>query len=248
LRKPFSRYNIHIRGSYATEASSIIELFAKKKGHKKIAIFYQNDAFGEAVKSVTETAMNDHGLKPVALGSFERNTLEIETGLKNIVDAKPESIVMVGTYAPLAKFVKSAKAAGLKDSLFYTVSFVGPEVLSKELGDQGSNVFITQVIPPYQESSLPLVTKYKEDLAKYFTGEAPSFPGLEAYANACVLVEGLQNAGKDLTRENLIDSILAIDSGIASLGLNVSYGAEDNQGLENVFITSLQGEKWVEVK
>jgi branched-chain amino acid transport system substrate-binding protein len=113
LRQPFNQYNIHVRASYAKEADAIVTAFVKEAGASKIAIFYQNDAFGEAVKSVTEAALTKANLKAVALGSFERNTLDIEKGLGDLKAAHPDAIVMVGTYAPLAKFVKSAKAAGL---------------------------------------------------------------------------------------------------------------------------------------
>jgi branched-chain amino acid transport system substrate-binding protein len=117
LRNPFNPYNIHVRASYAKEADAIVNAFVKEAGASKIAIFYQNDAFGEAVKSVTEAALTKANLKAVALGNFERNTLDVEKGLADIKAAAPDAIVMVGTYAPLAKFVKAAKAAGLNQDV-----------------------------------------------------------------------------------------------------------------------------------
>ncbi len=248
LRVPFNRYNIHIRASYYQEAAAIVDALVKNLNLKKIAVFYQYDAFGEAVKKGTEIALEKHGLAPVAYGSFERGTLNIEDGLKPIVDAQPEAVVMVGTYAPLAKFVKEAKKAGLAKTIFHTVSFVGPEALAKELGTESSNVVVTQVMPPYGASSLAIVTEYLEALAKYFPNDTPNFVSLEGFANAHVVVEGLKRAGKDLTRESFIDAIESIKPGQVGTGLGFNYGPNDHVGLEKVYITQIKDGKFVEVE
>lgn len=51
-------------------------------GFKNIAVFYQYDAFGEAVKKGAEIALAKYGMVPVAYGNFQRNTMDIEEGLK----------------------------------------------------------------------------------------------------------------------------------------------------------------------
>lgn len=238
LRQPFNQYNIHVRASYAKEADAIVTAFVKEAGATKIAIFYQNDAFGEAVKSVTEAALTKANLKAVALGSFERNTLDIEKGLADLKVAQPDAIVMVGTYAPLAKFVKSAKAAGLTKTLFHTVSFVGPEAFAKELGDASGNVFVTQVMPPFTDAACTIGQEYIAALKVLAPDATPTFPGFEAYANAKVLTVGLQRSGKDLSVPTLLKSIESITPE-NELGLQLSYSASDHEGLDAVFITKI---------
>lgn len=248
LRTPFSRYNIHIRASYYQEADAIVNAFVKKLGFKKIAVFYQYDGFGEAVKKGAEIALQKNGLTPVAYGSFERNTMNIEDGLKKIIPSKPEAIVMVGTYSPLAKFVKEAKKAGLTKTIFHTVSFVGPEAFAKELGKDSENCIVTQVMPPYTQSKLPVVTEYLSALKKSYPSDSPNFVSLEGFVNAKVLVEGLKRAGKNLTRENLINTIESIKAGQLGTGLKIGYGTGDHQGIEQVYLTQIKNGKYVEIK
>lgn len=247
LRTPLSPYNIHIRASYAAEAEAIVTAFAKDAGATKIAIFYQNDAFGEAVKSVTEAALDKVGLKPAALGNFERNTLDIEKGLGDLKSAQPDAIVMVGTYAPLAKFVKAAKAAGLTKTLFHTVSFVGPEIFAKELGDATDNVFISQVMPPFTDPACTIGQEYVAALKVAAPEATPTFPGFEAFVNAKVLVEGIKRSGKELTVANLIKSVESITPDNA-LGLKLTYSATDHEGLQEAFITRITSHGYEIVK
>ncbi|HEX5128056.1 MAG TPA: ABC transporter substrate-binding protein, partial [Rhodocyclaceae bacterium] len=57
----------HVRASYADETAKIVEQFARS-GLKRIAVFYQNDAFGEAGLADVETALAKQGNKIVAKG------------------------------------------------------------------------------------------------------------------------------------------------------------------------------------
>ncbi len=247
LRTPFNRQNIHVRASYYQEAATIIDALVKQLALKKIAVFYQYDAFGEAVKKGTEIALEKYGMAPVEYGSFERGTVNIEEGLKKIVEAQPEAVVMVGTYAPLARFVIAAKAAGLTKTIFHTVSFVGPEALVKELGTNTNNVVVTLVVPPYTNLSVPVVAEYNEALPKYFPNDSANFVSLEGFINAKVLVEGLKRAGNDLTREKYLDAIETIKSGEMKTGLGLSYGPIDHVGLDKVYIGQVKDGKFAEV-
>lgn len=239
LRTPFNRYNFHVRASYYQEAAKAIDYFVQTLGLKKIAIFYQYDSFGEAVKKGAEIALEKYGLKPVAYGSFERNTVKIEEGLNNIKSSNPEAIVMVGTYTPLAKFVHEAINAGLTKTYFDTVSFVGPEAYALELAGQYDKVIVTQVMPPYSRTDLPVVKLYLELLKKYYSEDKPNFVSLEGFVNALVLVEGLKRCGQNLTREGLITALESIKDWDPGLKTKITYGANDHQGLETVNLTRI---------
>ncbi len=243
LRDPFNRYNIHIRASYGAEVKAAVDAFTANLGASKFAILYQDDAFGDAVKTATEGALTAKGLAPVASGSFVRGTLNVEDAVGKIVPAAPNVVVLVGTYAPLAKAITLAKQQGLAKTVFYTVSFVGPEALAKELGAATDHVVVTEVIPPYTDATQPLVAAYLADLQ----GGAPSFPSFEAYLNARVLIEGVKGAGAAPTRESLIDAIEAIKPGQIA-GAPLSYGAANHQGLSSVYLIAPQGGQWKEIK
>lgn len=242
LRTPFNRYNIHVRASYYQEAAKAIDYFVQTLGLKKIAIFYQYDSFGEAVKKGAEIALDKYGLKPVAYGSFERNTVKIEEGLNNIKSANPEAMVMVGTYTPLAKFVREAKNAGLTKTYFHTVSFVGPEAYALELAGQYDRVVVTQVMPPYTRTDLRVVSLYLELLNKYYPDDKPNFVSLEGFVNAMVMVEGLNRCGKTPTREGFIAAIETIKDWDPGIGAKITYGSSDHQGLETVNLTRIDSD------
>ena len=71
-----------------------------------------------------------------AEGTFERNTKAVGSALRTLRRAEPEAVVMVGTYAPCAEFIKLARKSDF-NPVFVNISFVGANALAKELGPEG---------------------------------------------------------------------------------------------------------------
>src|SRR5205085_2437947 len=80
---PLNRYVFHVRASYYDETEKIVEQVVSTGG-KKIAVFYQNDAYGEAGRKGTEMALTKRSMKIHANGTVERNTLKVEEAVKTI--------------------------------------------------------------------------------------------------------------------------------------------------------------------
>ena len=205
---------------------------------RKIAVFYQDDAFGVAVLEGVKLALAKYNAAPVALGSFPRNTLDVGRGLELVRAGAPDAVVMVGPYAPLAEMVKRGRTAGW-NPLYLTVSFVGTEAFIKAAGKDGEGVVITQVVPPPTRADIPTVALYQKALKKYFPEAQPNFVSLEGYVDAVVMVEGLKRAGRDLTRERLVDAIESIRDLDIGLGpqLKLSYGPRNHKGFSSVYYT-----------
>ena len=151
---------------------------------------------------------------------------------------------MVGTYSPLAKFIKGVHDAGHRP-YFHTVSFVGSgafgRAILKESVDrsQFDRIIVTQVVPsPYAED-LATVREYQAQLATHFPGETPNFVSLEGYVNARVLTRILSATGRNLSRERLrqtIEGMSQIDIGI---GMPLAFGLFDHSGVDNIYYSRL---------
>src|SRR5437667_486670 len=126
----------------------------KKLKPEQIAVFDQNDAFGDAgfkgvVKGLRKYGRDEDQILRVR---YERNTLEVDQAVNEIVKHREEvkAIVMVPTYRPAALFIKRVRDAGM-NPIFLNVSFVGSEALADELREKSpqyaEGVIVTQVVP-----------------------------------------------------------------------------------------------------
>ncbi|MBZ5679633.1 MAG: ABC transporter substrate-binding protein [Acidobacteriia bacterium] len=243
LYEPLKHYVINIRASYYDETREQIDKLWEQN-IRKIGVIYQDDAFGKTVLDGVKLALQKHNSAPVALGTFARNTVDIEGGLREVMATRPQAVIVVGPYSPVAAVVKQAHAAGWKPQ-FLTVSFVGTEEFIKEAGPDAEGTIITQVVPPYDRTDYLTVALYQKYLTKYYPAQPPSFVSFEGFVDAMVLVEGLKRAGKDLTREKFISAIESIHNMNVGLGpkLVLNYGPTEHKGFDHVYPTVVRGGK-----
>lgn len=236
LRTPVDPYIFNIRASYNDETRKIVDQFLFL-GLKKIAVFYQDDAYGMAGLTGVQKALAAHGLKPVATGTVKRNTVDVAAALASILPAKPDLIVEVGTYTEVAAFNQQAIAKGYVGQ-FANVSFVGSEALAKALGPQGNGVIITQVVPFPFSTVTPLVREYQAAMNAAGHKNDYDFTSLEGYIDAKVLVLALRKAGKALTRASLMDALNNMSNENLG-GFTVRFSAGNHSGSDYVDTTSI---------
>ena len=240
LRDPSLGNVINIRGSYDQETEAWIKHLTTDIGVSRIAILYQDDTFGRAGYSGVRKAMEKRGMKLVAEGTYERNTTAVKMALLAIRKADPEAVVMVGAYKPCAEFIKLARRLKL-NAVFVNISFVGANALAKELGEDGKGVVVTQVVPFPGDTSLPLVARYQKALKAANPDAQIGFVSLEGYMVGRLVIEALGKVKDPVTRAGLLSTIKEV--GTFDLGgITLSYGPNDNQGTDQVFLTVIQAD------
>jgi branched-chain amino acid transport system substrate-binding protein len=233
LREPFNRYVFNVRASYFDETEAIVRQMTQA-GASKIAVFYQNDSYGQAGLAGVERALAKRNLKVHAKATVERNTIAVQAAVDAMAAAKPEVIVMISAYASCAEFIKQAKARSIATQ-FVNVSFVGTRALAKALGNDADGVMISQVMPPPTAKKYPVVKDYLAALEA--VKAEPSYTSLEGYVAARIFVEALRRGG-DSSRENLVKAL----EGIRNLdlgGFNAGFGGENHNASKFVELTVL---------
>ncbi len=237
LRTPFKPNVVNVRASYFQETEAMVERLTKDRNISKIAILYQDDGFGRAGLAGVQKALEKRNMKLVAEGTFERNTVAVKSALLSIRKGDPEAVILIGPYKPCAEFIKLSRQVKL-DALFMTLSFVGSNALARELGKDGAGVAITQVVPFPEDRSVPLVARYQDALKASNPAAEPGFVSLEGYMAGRLVAAALEKISGEPSRKALTETILGgtFDLG----GVTLTYGPQDNQGMDQVFLTIIQ--------
>jgi len=229
---PNSRYMFNIRASYADEAEAVVDQILGL-GLKNIAVFYQNDGFGKSGLEGVTNALKRANLAPVAVGTVERNSLDVSKATEAISKSNPQAVVMVTLYKPTAAFVKAMKQMG-QFPMLLTLSPVGGEVLAQELGNEARGIGISQVVPYPWNDTIGIVREYHKALGKQ--KDKYSYYGLEGYITARLVAEGIKKMGKDVTREKLVATLEGFQNFDLG-GFKVSYGPNNRLGSRFVELT-----------
>ena len=249
---------INLRPSYEQETEAWIE-YLSSIGVKRIAIFYQDDAFGRSGLKGVRNALSKRGMLMVARGTFTRNRTVLSTAAFDIRRAEPEAIVMVSTYKTSAEFIRLTRSLGL-NPLFLNLSILGTDAFIEELGPDSEGVIVSQVLPSPWHSSIPLIGEFRNAMNKYALTANPqqfsdsiidghpegieslmNFISLEGYVTGRFVIEALQNIEGELTRKKFLESIFSrmrYDIG----GLELRFHEGTNQGLHHVYLTTLDND------
>lgn len=244
-KTPPDRYVINYRASYAEEIEAIVAALVQDGGLRasEIALFTQRDAYGDAGFAGGVAALKRHGLKDereILHVRYERNTLAVEDALASLLYAaqSPRAVIMVGAYAPCAKFIKLAHEAGLA-AVFHNVSFVGSGSLAAELGKHPARVLITQVVPHPADTNLPVVAECRAALAAQDGDEKLGFGALEGYIAARLLVRALERIPGPPTRESLVQALEQLGNFDLGLDEPLQLSPTEHQACHRVWLTSL---------
>ena len=241
LRQPFNRLIFHVRASYYDETALIVRQLTNL-GLKKIAVFYQNDAYGKAGLDGVTRALAELKLAPVATATVERNSTDVKAAVDKLVPATPDAVVQIAAYAGSAAFVRAARKAGFGGT-FYNVSFVGTQALADELGKDGAGVVVSQVVPSPYQPSRQITREFLEAIKKGGDKVQPNYSSMEGYMAARVFTEGLRQAqasGK-ITRESFITGTESIGNQVIS-GFPVSFSGTSHAASKFVEMSMLTGD------
>ena len=239
LRDPIHKYIFHVRASYNDET----ELIVKQQTTldlKKVAVFYQNDAYGKAGLDGTVLALASRNLKTVAQATVERNSVDVDAAVKTLLAANPDAIVQISAYKSCAAFIRAARKAGFGGT-FFNVSFVGTQALADELGRDGAGVVVSQVMPSPYNAARPITREFIDAVKKAGGDAQPNFSSMEGYLAAKVFTDGLRKASGKLTRDSLVAGLESI--GTQSYGgFNVSFSPTDHVASNFVELSMLTGD------
>ena len=248
---PPDRYVINFRASYAEETAAIIDALTAGAGLKpeEIAFFTQRDRDGDSGFAGGIAALKRQGLqneKSIVHVRYERNTLAVENAVADLLLAEhaPRAVVMVGAYAPSAKFIKLCRQAEI-EAVFLSVSSVGSNSLAQELGATDAHVIVSQVVPYPRDDSIPILREYQIDLRAFDPSASAGFGDFEGYIATRILALALDKIKGPPTRETVIDALEGLRQFDIGLGERLRLSRREHQASHRIWPTILQGGAFV---
>ena len=221
LRKG-ARNVFHVRASYTDEVRRLVQRLAGM-GLKDIGVVYLDNAYGREMLEDSTRFLAEQGLKPlvqVALATDGKNLSDV---LAKVGQARPAAVLLATAGAVSVALVRGLKTNNpgvLMAGLSVTLTSEG----LKQLGDAGSGLALTMVMPDPTRAKTALVRDYQAAMRARGIQEF-NLGTLESYTNTRVLAEGLERAGADPTRSKLRTAL----AGIRNLdlgGLVIDYSGQ----------------------
>jgi ABC-type branched-subunit amino acid transport system substrate-binding protein len=243
-------YTFGWQPDYVVEGKILGDYITKNYAGKKVAYFYQDDDFGRDGMKGLDTYL-DKGLV-VSRQPYQPGNTDVAAQVAAIARAKPDVVVLETIPAYTALFKLTALKLGFNPTM--VVSNVGSDPITVSgllenfakqagaavKGDQLIEGIVTDsYLPPIGDTSNSWVTLFKKVHDKY----VPKLPfdGNVGYgmAYAYTFVQALQAAGKDPTRQKLVDALEK--GGLAGPGLvPYRYSSSSHAGFTGVQVGTIK--------
>ena len=262
---PYGDFAFNLRASYAQETAGLVDNFVAV-GRKRIAVFYQADAYGRSGWSGVRAALGRYGETIAGEATYKRGTQFthiLRPQVEILKKADPDAVICIGSYAACAAFARDAVDLGLEVPMA-NLSFVGSENLLKLLLEAHDNaepytrlLVNSQVVPSYEDVTISAVREYRDLMSRY-DPQAPeelvrepyspfphSFVSLEGFLDAKLMVEVLRRLGDSPSRQGLEQAVFSIKDFDLGIGEQVSFGPDRRQGLQRVYYTVVEKDRFV---
>ena len=265
---PYGEYVFNIRASYRQEMMALVDQFWRA-GAREFGVFYQIDAYGRSGTDGVGRGLARRGATIAAEATYARGARfgdDMSLAVKALRERSLDVVLCTGAYQGCAAFIRSARDLGWNVPIS-NLSFVGSEALLGLLTEHGRKtgrdytraIINSQVVPSYDDETLPGVREYRALMDKNnpviphslrdpsYTPRSYSFASLEGFINAKVIVEGLRRAGPNLTRRGFRQGLESLHDFDLGIGAPLTFGANRHQGLDNIYFTRVENERWVAI-
>ncbi|MBT9513555.1 MAG: ABC transporter substrate-binding protein [Acidovorax sp.] len=206
LRKG-GRNVFHVRASYTDEVRRLVQRLAGM-GLKGIGVVYLDNGYGREMLEDATRALAEQNIQPTVQAALATDGKNLADVLAKVAEARPAAVLLATAGAASVELVRGVKKT-VPGVLMAGVSVTLTSDGLKQLGDAGSGIAVTMVMPDPNRAKTQLVRDYQA--AMRAKGQQDFTLGsLEAYVNMRVLAEGLERAGSDPSRTKLRNALAGI--------------------------------------
>ena len=245
---PFHKLKFQSLSTYRDQTRAGIRYFHKVKGHKRICTFVQDTDYGQEVLDAVEAEVAALGLEVVAETKHKPTETEFVGSMTALKKANCDLIVFGTIMADAIRGYSTARKIGVTADMIGNVASSDRVVASAKNNATEGFYVATSARAPYRDSN---PTPAQMDLIERFNkryGEDPSGASIYAHMQTKLLIQALQDAGRDLTVDKFIaamENIKDFDDGIGT-PLH-TFSSTSHVGTDGVLLDVVKGGKFVPV-
>lgn len=243
FRDPQFKTMVHFRGTYADEVSVLINYMIEVRSVRRFALFYQDDAFGEAPLAAARRVLKDKGITTWTEIPYVRGSTDFKTQAQKIHQAQPDAIGFFSTAQATREFIRLLGIDFLANKQLFGVSFLGEESFRRYIREQGLKVLFGAVVPNPNTSQLQIAKDYRKLMDEYkYPYDVFSF---EAYIGTSILFDALEKIEPPFTKEKILKQLQSLKN-YDLKGLPLTFNPKTQSLVPYVWIESDEDEEWVQ--
>jgi branched-chain amino acid transport system substrate-binding protein len=248
MYQPYNKLKFGQFASYYDEMRSAVKYFAATKGRKAFCVAYQDSDFGKDVLAGVVDETKELGLTVVATEAHRPTDTDFNGGMQKLHDANCDVILMGTIVRDSNIIIQTVRKMDWNVDLVGQFASYDTAIATLPGGATEGYYCMTPALYVYPDDTahpeaMEFAKKYK---ALY--GRDPNFHAEVGYTAAHLVLEGLKNAGKDLTVDSFVKGMEAIHDYKDPFGSVLSFGPEQHHASTASFLTVVKNGRFVPVE
>lgn len=240
---PLNRQIFYVLTGIDGQSRALIDFAAKNAQFKnpRLAVVYPQNANTLKVLDAIKGQVKKNGLSEPRTYGYASGQFDVLGATKQLKQNDSDVIFLLGSGEEVMSFLREADKANWFPFIFSPSTIAGANIFTAPAGFKGRIFFSLPTAPPdHTQEGLKafraLATKYK--LPDRHVGAQ-----ISAYTAAKILVEALKRAGKDLSRERLINALEGFYEYPTGLTQAITYGPNRRIGALGAYIVTIDLEQ-----
>jgi len=228
---------------YIDEGIYLTRYAAENLKAQKVAVFYQNDLYGQQGLLGVKRGIAQKNLKLVGQASYEVTDAEVTAQGQKLKESGADTVVLYATPRHGALIVREMAKLGYAPTLVSSFTLLDP-IMFTLAGDAWNNVYHATYIPlpgtgdAKVDAVLATLTRVNPALARNPFNAIAGVSFIEAF------LEGLRRTGPNLTKDRLVTAMETIKNWDGDMIRQVSFGPDQHQGTNRLYMVKAENKQY----
>jgi ABC-type branched-subunit amino acid transport system substrate-binding protein len=241
---PVNRYVFYLLAGLKEQARTLVNYAAKKSDPQKgrAAILCSESDLNKQIAASIEDQLHKRGWMLVPGNCYQPANFNAAEQVAALKGQGVDSIFLLGSSVDAGALFKSAEAAAWSPSVYLLGSLIGKDITGLVPIKLKDKIFLAFPTVPADFSDAG-AAEYRTLMEKYKLKSTHAAAQASAFAAAKVLVQGLERAGKNLSRERLVTTLEGLYEFDTGLMPKITFGPNRRIGAFGAYVVTIDPEK-----
>ena len=244
--EPFQKLMFVQHGIYYDEMRAGVKYFVEEQGKEKVCVVYQDTDYGIEILEGVRDQTAAMGIEIAETSAHKPDATEFTAAILRLRNAGCDLVMMGTVHRDTILVLEAARKMAWEDVAWVGNNAAYGQVIAEQDSGSGEGYYaFVHMAKLYPDDEMtPEVRAWFDSYVERY-GVEPGLPAMEGWRGADLVVQALEIAGRDLTRESLIAALESMHDVTDMFGNYLSFGPDDHKGASESTLSVVQDGRWV---
>ncbi len=222
---------------YYDEGQAMARVAIEQLDSKKIGIIYQNDDFGKSGLVGVKSILEAKGMELAASLPVEPTDSDLSSHVARLKESGADAVFIWVLPRQAAILLGNSAVIDYSPKWFASLALSDIALMHNITKGAWEGVYFSYASPIlYSDAENETIARYKAAFEKYYPEDRWNNFAFTGMLLIEPMGEALKRAGKDLTREGLLEAFAGMNDYTNSVGVNISFSENNHLGTRSIAV------------